>query len=106
MNAADLLPAALIAAFAVGAKFCVDLLARIYRRQAGKALPAWAKQAFSFLIAAAMTWQARVDLFESLRGEPTPTGYVLTALVLAGLASEIAHPAIETAKRAGKRVRS
>ncbi|MCD6350984.1 MAG: hypothetical protein J7M26_02595 [Armatimonadetes bacterium] len=106
LSASDLLPAALVAAFAVGTKFCVDLVARTWRRLRGKPLPSWAKQALSLAIAAAMTVQARVDIFEGLRGAPTPTGYLLTALVLAGVASEVAHPAIETAKRAGKRLRS
>ncbi len=104
MNGVDLLPAALVAAFAVGAKFSVDLAARVYEAQLGRELPAWGKQVVSFLVAAGMTLQARVDVFAALRGEPTASGYVLTALVLAGLASEVAHPALEAAKELGRKL--
>ena len=106
MNHLDLLPAALVAGFSVATKFAVDLVARVYQRWRGKKLPGWAKQLVSFAVAAAMTLQARVDIFQPLRGEATVTGFLLTALVLAGLASEVAHPAIETAKRAGKKIRA
>jgi hypothetical protein len=105
MEEVGLLPAVLVAGFSIATKFAVDLVARAYRRWRGSEMPAWAKQATSLCVAAAMTVQVRVDLFASLRGEPTLLGYILTALVLAGLASEVAHPALETAKRAGKRLR-
>ena len=106
MEHLQLLPAALVAGFSVATKFAVDLAARAYQRWRGKKMPGWAKQLVSLSVAAAMTLQARVDLFAPLRGAPTITGYLLTALVLAGLASEVAHPAIETAKRAGKKIRT
>ncbi len=104
MEHAGLLPAALVAGFSVATKFTVDMVARVYQRWKHKRMPGWAKQLVSFVVAAAMTLQARVDIFEPLRGRATFTGYILTALVLAGLSSELTHPAIETVKRARKKL--
>lgn len=101
MGVQDMLPAALVAGFAVACKFGVDAAGRLYQEWRGRDLPGWAKQALSLALAVAMTVQARVDFFAGLRGTATATGYLLTALVLAGVASEVAHPVLETAKKAG-----
>lgn len=102
----DLLPAALVAGFSVATKFAVDMVARAYQSWKGKEMPGWAKQLISLGVATAVTVQARVDLFAGLRGEETTSGYILTAMILAGLASEVAHPAIEVAKELRNRLAS
>lgn len=104
MNPTELLPAALVAGFAIGTKFAVDLAARVCAEAFGRELPSWAKRAISLAVATAMTLQAQVDFFEALTGRATVAGYVLTALILAGVASEVAHPAIEAAKAARRRL--
>jgi hypothetical protein len=105
MTSTDLLPAALVAGYTIATHFAVDLANRAYRERCGRDLPGWAKQALSLVVAALMTTQAHVDAFAPLRhGGETVGGYLLTALVLAGLASQVAHPAIESAKAAARRV--
>jgi hypothetical protein len=98
------MPVGLVAGVAVGCKFVVDLAARLYRAGRGRELPGWAKQALSAAVALAGVLGAKADLFAGVSSEPTPVGYALSALVLAAAASEVAHPAIETAKAAGRRV--
>jgi hypothetical protein len=102
MGGTDLLPAALVAGFAVATKFAVDFASRIYQQRAGDELPGWVKQTLSFVIALVMTIQGRVDVFSGISGQSSYVGYILTALVLAGVASEVAHPAVEMVKSAGQ----
>ncbi len=98
MGGTDLLPAAFVAGFAVATKFAVDFASRLYQAKAGDELPGWVKQCLSFLIALVMTIQGRVDVFANLNGQSSYVGYFLTALVLASVASEVAHPAVEVVK--------
>ncbi len=105
MGEVQILPGALVAGFAVACKFFVDLARRIYWRLRRRRLPGWAKQAISVLVACVVVLQARIDFFASLRGETTLTGMLLTGVVLAGLASEVVHPAVEAAKAAGEKIK-
>ena len=82
----------------------MDLCNRLHKRFLGEDLPGWAKQAISFILAAVVVMVARVDFFEAFRGQPSFFGALLTGLILAGLASEVAHPAIELAKAGSKRL--
>jgi hypothetical protein len=100
----EMLPAGLVAAFAVACKFVVDLAARLYLSAMGRDLPGWCKQAVSVAIGVALTWQAKVDVFAGVSGGPSALGYVLTGVVLAAVASEVAHPVIEAAKTATKKL--
>ncbi|MCX7597354.1 MAG: hypothetical protein N2512_00610, partial [Armatimonadetes bacterium] len=87
----ELLPAGLVAAFAIACKFVVDVAARLYLAAGGKDLPGWAKQPLCAAIGVAPTCQAKVDVFAGATGGPTALGYVLTGIVLAAMASEVAH---------------
>ena len=100
MGGTELLPAALVAGFAVATKFAVDFASRLYQTKAGDELPGWVKQILSLAIALALTLQGHVDVFASINGQSSYVGYFLTALVLASVASEVAHPAVEVVKSA------
>lgn len=104
MPSEELLPAGLVAAFALACKFVVDLAARLYTAAAGRDLPGWVKQALCVAIGVALTCQAKVDVFAGVSGGPSALGYVLTGVVLAAVASEVAHPVVEAAKTATKRL--
>ena len=99
-----LLPPSLVAGFAVGCKFFVDMCNRLHQRLFKDELPGWAKQAISFAMACSVVGVAGLDFFEAFRGCKSVGGSLLTGLILAGLSSEVAHPTIELAKAAGKRV--
>ena len=106
MDATSMLPAALVAGFAVATKFAVDFASRLYQTKAGDELPGWVNQVLSFAIALALTLQGHVDVFSNISGQSSYVGQFLTALVLASVASEVAHPAVEVVKSASAALKS
>jgi len=91
----DLFPYALLAATSFAIKFLIDAFEDV--------LPKWAKIVMSLVISGGFVAVYRIDaLAATMSRDPCIGGYVLTALLLAGVTSKVVHPLVDAVRANGK----